>query len=99
MLTKSTRFLEFKAHCVRSRRTLRDVADSLGVSPTRLSAILHGERVSPEMAKRLLEAGVPQDFLPPVEDMRRPGPRRKEEPLLPECHADAIFDSTQPSTM
>ena len=99
MLTKSTRFLEFKAHCVRSRRTLRDVADSLGVSPTRLSAILHGERVSPEMAKRLLEAGVPQDFLPPVEEMRRPGPRRKEEPLLPECHAGEDFDSIPQTIM
>lgn len=99
MQTKSTRFLEFKVHCIRSGRTLRDVAESLGVSPTRLSTILQGERVSPEMAKRLLGAGVPQDFLPPVETLRKPGPRRKETSLLPECHVDTIFASTLPSEM
>ena len=85
MAAKSTRFLDFKVYCLRSGRTLRDVAGALGVSASRLSVILHGDRVTPEMAKRLLDAGVPMDYLPPVKEARKPGPRRKEGPLLQKC--------------
>lgn len=64
MVSKNSRFIEFKVWLLRRGLTLVQFADALGVKQSRLTAMLKAEKVTPENLERLRAVGIPEEFLP-----------------------------------
>ena len=76
METLSSRRKQLKAWMVEKDITFKTIAQKLGISWQRTRFVLVSESITPAMHEKMISAGVPSKFLPPICDRKAGGKRR-----------------------
>lgn len=64
MAHENSRLIEFKVWLLRRGLTMVQFADAMGVTQTRLTAMIKAKHLTPENLVRLRSVGIPEEFLP-----------------------------------
>lgn len=83
-LTQEEKFIIWR---IRNAIKYREIQKQIGLTPARLSHLMHRGDIHPWLHKALLEKGVPLEVLPPPVQRKPGAPKKIRESCIQSCNS------------